>query len=63
MKVREGSVKDSVKGVYEVPILVPLVDPSSAVHKFANQVGIHAKWRRPGELNRGTKSELNWAPV
>ena len=43
MKIRDGSVKDFVKGFREVPNLVPLADPSSAVHNFTNKVGIHVR--------------------
>ena len=43
MKIRESSVKDSVKGFREVLNLVPLADPSSAVHNFTNTVGIHVR--------------------
>ncbi len=43
VKVREGSVKDSVKGFCDLPNLVPLADPSSAVHNFTNKVGIRAR--------------------
>ncbi len=43
VKVREGSVKDSVKGFCDLSNLVPLADPSSAVHNFTNKVGIRAR--------------------